>query len=365
MYRNTFPDEILYAKLVLPSSSCYSIQSILLHANPYRTILPSAIHKCTIGNNEAEFDFEKKTLQIRSELQLLENINFFYYANKNDADLGINTLNKKYLSSTKTIFIRAENENGCYGTGQFDIVVDQSPSIVPNDSKILCEGTNNFSILDAGIIAPATENDYTYLWNTNETTSTISVRTEGNYTLQVSNNLGCIATRNIKVNLSKLARINSIQIKDFLINNQVIVLIENPTAYLYKIIFENGEETTFQNSTRFENIPGGIHQLIIKNNDGCGQINSELVILEAPSFFTPNGDGNNDYWTVKGVNTTLHSKSTIYIYDRYGKLMKQLLPSSDGWDGTINGSPLPADDYWYSVQLEDGRELKGHFSLQR
>jgi len=57
---------------------------------------------------------------------------------------------------------------------------------------------------------------------------------------------------------------------------------------------------------------------------------------------------------------------SIYIYDRYGKLIKQWVPSSsEGWDGTFNGSPLPGDDYWYTLKLEDGREAKGHFSLKR
>jgi gliding motility-associated-like protein len=40
-------------------------------------------------------------------------------------------------------------------------------------------------------------------------------------------------------------------------------------------------------------------------------------------------------------------------------------PSSLGWDGTLNGEPLPADDYWFTLKLEDGREAKGHFSLKR
>ena len=365
IYRNTIPNETIYAKLVLPSGSCFSIQSMILRANPNISILPSPLHECASINNKAEFDLEKKTIQIRTELNLPQNIIFTFYATKNDADLGTNPLGKRYLSNSKTVFIRAENEEGCFGTGQFDIIVDQSPAIELKDTKILCEGINNFSILDSGIIFPATENDFTYLWNTNETSPTIRTTKEGNYNVTVTNNLGCKATRNITLSLSKLARINSLQIKDLQKNNQVIVLLENPTGYIYKIVFENGTETAFQNNPIFENIPGGLHQLIIKNIDGCGQIDSELVILEAPIFFTPNGDGFNDYWNLKGTNGTVTIQSNIFIFDRYGKLMKQILPSSQGWDGTINGERLPADDYWFTVKLEDGREAKGHFSLKR
>ena len=59
------------------------------------------------------------------------------------------------------------------------------------------------------------------------------------------------------------------------------------------------------------------------------------------------------------------TKSIIYIFNRYGKLLKELNPNSLGWDGTFNGLPLPADDYWYTIKLEDNREVKGHFSIKR
>jgi gliding motility-associated-like protein len=65
------------------------------------------------------------------------------------------------------------------------------------------------------------------------------------------------------------------------------------------------------------------------------------------------------------VNSSFNSKSVIYIFDRYSKLINQIIPSDKGWDGTFNGQLLPSDDYWYTVKLEDGREAKGHFTLKR
>ncbi|MDG1052298.1 MAG: T9SS type B sorting domain-containing protein, partial [Flavobacteriaceae bacterium] len=40
-------------------------------------------------------------------------------------------------------------------------------------------------------------------------------------------------------------------------------------------------------------------------------------------------------------------------------------PLTDGWDGNFNGRPMPASDYWFRINLEDGREFKSHFSLIR
>jgi gliding motility-associated-like protein len=57
------------------------------------------------------------------------------------------------------------------------------------------------------------------------------------------------------------------------------------------------------------------------------------------------------------------------IYDRFGKLLKQLDPRGGGWDGTFNGAAMPADDYWFLVDLRDKNtgetsEFSGHFTLK-
>jgi len=220
-------------------------------------------------------------------------------------------------------------------------------------------------VLDAGILAPAVTSDFTYLWSTNETTPTITVHKEGEYSVIVKNKFGCTATHKSIVNLSYLARINNIIIKDLQTENLVIVDVTNPSNYQYMIQFENRAATPFQSSPIFENVPGGFHELIIENIDGCGQVKRNIAVLDAPKFFTPNSDGINDYWNLKGINSSFYKNTIIYIFDRYGKLLKQVSPSSRGWDGTFNGIALPSDDYWFTVKLEDGREAKGHFSLKR
>ena len=86
------------------------------------------------------------------------------------------------------------------------------------------------------------------------------------------------------------------------------------------------------------------------------------IDIDFPKFFTPNGDGFNDTWQVNGQ---LQLIKDILIFNRYGKLLKQLNPASTGWDGTCNGKIQTSNDYWFTVSLEDGRIFKGHFSLIR
>jgi gliding motility-associated-like protein len=68
----------------------------------------------------------------------------------------------------------------------------------------------------------------------------------------------------------------------------------------------------------------------------------------------------------------LDDSAKIYIFDRYGKLMKQIAPNGLGWDGTYNGQPMPSTDYWFTVEYNEPnstnvitKEFKAHFSLKR
>lgn len=367
IYPNSIPDEIVYAKVFQPNSSCYSIGTLILHANKNNLILSESLYKCDFGNGTALFDLDQKKLLMKTELSLPSDVNLFFYPNKNDAALGTDELKGQYTSTSKTLFIRAENNDGCYGTGQFDLVVEPTPKINPLENKIVCEGSINSSIvLDAGIIAPYISSDFTYLWSTNETTPTITVTNEGEYTVTVTNKSGCATSHKSIVKMSYLARINNIIINDLQSMNNVSIDVVNPSRYQYMIQFENGTATSFQSTPFFVNVPGGLHELTIENLDGCGKISINIAVLDVPKFFTPNNDGLNDYWNVKGLNDTSNVNLIVYIFDRYGKLIKQWNPfSNEGWDGNFNGSQMPSEDYWYTIKLENNREVKGHFSLHR
>jgi gliding motility-associated-like protein len=117
-----------------------------------------------------------------------------------------------------------------------------------------------------------------------------------------------------------------------------------------------------------------------RDRDGCGVTASdEVSFIDFPPFFTPNGDGYNDTWNITGLGTELNRGAQVFIFDRYGKLLKQLSPSATGWDGTYNGNPLPSGDYWFSVEYLDPavnnggttpkgpvkKTFKNHFTLKR
>ena len=117
--------------------------------------------------------------------------------------------------------------------------------------------------------------------------------------------------------------------------------------------------SNYQASPLFTNLTAGNHTAYIRNSD-CDYSSNTFAILDYPHFFTPNEDGKNDEWEIKSYPNAL-----ISIFDRYGKLLKQFPSIGGSWNGTFNGFKLPADDYWFTIHLENGEIIKGHFSLIR
>ena len=112
----------------------------------------------------------------------------------------------------------------------------------------------------------------------------------------------------------------------------------------------------------------GNHLVTVTDTNGCTNLSTNVFIIGYPTYFTPNSDGFNDYWNVIGLEN--QPTANIYIYDRYGKFLKQISSKSLGWDGTYLGALLPTSDYWFTVEYiepltTDLKVFKSHFSLKR
>ena len=118
----------------------------------------------------------------------------------------------------------------------------------------------------------------------------------------------------------------------------------------------------------FSNVSPGSHIIRVGSANTCSSTfgEKELFILNYPNFFTPNGDGVNDTWNIPDLS--FFEKPKILIFDRYGKLIKQLSPFEGGWDGTYNNRMMPSTDYWFLAEYEYQNKinrLKANFSLKR
>ena len=192
-----------------------------------------------------------------------------------------------------------------------------------------------------------------YLWSNGETTDQIDVSSAGTYTVQV-NSGSCSVIKTIQLNQINNPTIESV-ISDG--NDIIINASSNTGTLLYSL---NGN--IFQPSNTFFNVDGGLYTIYVKNQE-CAHITSQSYLhFYIPKFFTPNNDGENDVFDLKGIE--YYSTSFVSIFDRYGKLLKSSRNSSFSWDGTFNNQQLPTNDYWYIVVI-DGQKFTGHVTLKR
>jgi gliding motility-associated-like protein len=76
------------------------------------------------------------------------------------------------------------------------------------------------------------------------------------------------------------------------------------------------------------------------------------VSLEIPSGFTPNGDRANDTWKIVPIKSAgEYSNARIRVYNKSGSVVYETVGFTSEWDGRHNGVPLPADTYFYTIDL--------------
>lgn len=199
----------------------------------------------------------------------------------------------------------------------------------------------------------------------------------GNYVLEAYNHVNrsgitieCPTTRNFNVLPSEVATIESIDIRDLTVGKQVNIEVSGTGNYEYALDNEDGP---YQEDPIFINVAEGSHIVYVRDKNGCGTVSRlierGLKLDDFPNFFTPNGDGINDFWQFikpTEISDILEVfEGNISIFDRYGSLVMELDPESRGWDGSFNGKPLPSSDYWFKAVSIDRKEIQGHFSLKR
>ena len=198
----------------------------------------------------------------------------------------------------------------------------------------------------------------------------VSISEVGNYRYEAFNlsiddgtGIECSTTKDFEVVSS-----NPPEISDVLVNEiegalYIEIEIVGNGVYEYSVFSASGP---YQDSNIFVNAPEGTSIVYVRDKNGCGITQYAFTHNSGfPKYFTPNDDGMNDVWQYSPQTDDNYTLLMISIYNRYGKLIKQINPYGQGWDGTINGQHMPVSDYWYEAVTSDGLTFNGHFTLKR
>lgn len=332
----------------------YYTKQIIIQS-PISINKPDDYFNCdTTGNETGVFDLSKKNAEILGLLDPAE-YTISYHLSPADADEGINILATTYtnIQNPQLIHVRVTSNSGCHAETSLRLIVYAKPEINIDSEFFICENESVTLTAPAGF--------YKYKWSTNQETQSISVNQPGIYTLTVfekRDNLICEASKQITVSASEKPIITGIEINDFHDLNTIQVSITGKGDYEYSL-----DGIHYQPENIFYNVSPSLYTVYVRDLNGCGTAKEEIAVLMYPRFFTPNGDGENEIWQIKYAY--FEPSLQIYIFDRYGKIVSSFTGNQTGWDGTLNGTRLPASDYWFVAKRSNGSIYKGHFSLIR
>lgn len=283
-----------------------------------------------------------------------------------------------YTTASQTIKVRLENPiyDVCYEETTIDFIVREKPTVVLKTEDIICITSN--SKLKIEVDNPNL--DYSYTWR-NENGDIVgnsfatTVFEKGIYSVIATSRYGCDSDEqeiNIRASSISTITINDITVQDDSENNFIKINNSNLGygTYEFRLLDKNFNILfDFQDEPLFENLDGGVYQIEVNDRNNCGSIIFEIALISFPNFFTPNGDSENDYWQIKGIDKSYYKSGEINIFNRFGKLIAKFNINDLGWDGTYNGKKMSSNNYWFQTHLINQKnEIKirtGNFSLIR
>jgi gliding motility-associated-like protein len=372
--------QIVY-KITNNTTGCYDIDTFEIDfieipaANQ-----PADFSECDT-NNDGIYLFDTSTL----EAQILggqTTMNIAYYdglgnpLEDENGQIITSPFPDEFLSSSQTI--TAVVFNGICTDASIDISFLVNPNTnFSVDDIVICDGSSQLIQLNM----EDSSSSFNYTWTLPDSTIVNTLQPEldvaqiGVYNISVTNlNGSCFFSQPFEVFESEGPSISmdNITIVEGTSNNSITIdeAALGSANYEFKLIDENGNLVSgYQDIGYFGQLTGGFYSLYVRDELRCEEVVITVPVLYIMNFFTPNGDGFNDTWKIKGIRSNNYNFSKISVFDRYGKLLKNMTINSNFWDGTYNGVLMPTNDYWYSIELTkiDGTHFvrQGHFTLRR
>ena len=359
---------------------------------PGNDTVPQLLEECDATGFHV-FDITEREPILRGTTPANE-ATFRYYINLSDAEANNNnTINtpeaftntvidyqKIYIRLNSSVNFDSETGIPCHRIYEQELFVRPYPeNLLKSTSYKICIDIDGNVVNQALVDAGLPDSDYDFNWYnefdaldgnriSNGNGRIFTTPFAGEYSVKITNVTNSALCSTI-VNFTVENTLIPFSIKGepteliaFGIDN-TITAITTPQSPDFEYMLNN---EGWQQSNVFNNVTEGIHTLTVRNKFGCGEISTFVVITDYPKFFTPNGDGYHDYWNIGGRVGV--DALNVYVFDRFGKLVKDLTHNESGWDGTFEGRPLPSDDYWFKV-IYSKNGIKGeymnHFSLKR
>lgn len=269
-----------------------------------------------------------------------------------------NILDPSLDSSGVYTYTLPESNCGCSASFQVQVEIDPETSAGDDTTIEACINNTPFDLFERlgenaapdGFWSPSLASG-TNIFNP-------AIDTEGIYSYMVSFDCGQdSAEADISISGGFEIPSDLVSIKTSSKEGSITVIVDYENSFEFSLDGINYSQNNILNV-----LEGGTYNVFGREINGCGFFQKEVSLLFIPKFFSPNMDSFNDSWEISGE---INQNFTLTIFDRFGKLLKQLDNNNSSWDGIFNGKRLPSSDYWFSIVFENGSSESGHFSLVR
>ncbi|UKB79362.1 T9SS type B sorting domain-containing protein [Chryseobacterium sp. MEBOG07] len=329
----------VYAKVV-STFGCIATTTIRLLFFPAVVLKDAVIENCYIDKDITRSTFDLSKADIGIAVPTPTGIIIKYYTSVADAKTQTNPIATpfNYLSESKTVYTRVDNDKQCYSISKIDLkVLPPVKSTVLKDKTICAEGKTT---LDAG------PGFVSYEWSTGEKTQSISNVGVGVYWVKLQTGK-CFTLQEVRVHASLQPVISGIEITN---NNITVTATGGVPPYKYSV-----DGVKWQDSNIFTGLPRGENTVYVKDSYNCTPIQVTVTVPNLINAITPNGDNVND---VIDYSALAYKKNLLFIvYDRYGnKLHEANKMKNFTWDGTAFGKKIPTGTYWYSISWNENNK---------
>eukprot|EP01029_Cantina_marsupialis_P013120 TRINITY_DN290812_c0_g1_i1.p1 TRINITY_DN290812_c0_g1~~TRINITY_DN290812_c0_g1_i1.p1 ORF type:complete len:3183 (+),score=513.36 TRINITY_DN290812_c0_g1_i1:222-9770(+) len=217
--------------------------------------------------------------------------------------------------------------------------------------------------------------DYDILWSDGQDTQEATDLKLGTYEVKIVDAQGCTDISSVEIfEPEPLAmKVEAIRPTTYeAMDGELNVKVTGGVADY--VIAWTDQDLNAYSGDKLTDLERGTYELTITDNNKC-ELDSTIVLeylferrIRIPKAFTPNADGYNDYWDIERIEFVQDLK--IVIYDRWGKTVYKFSGTGNEYKGTpwkgVDGSKnLPVGSYYYAVEVDDEKPIRGTVTILR
>jgi len=268
-------------------------------------------------------------------------------------------------------FAWTEISNICSSDDIIRVIFHAPPAVSAGDDIVICRGSSTqLTANGSGSFqwSPARYLDNPEIYNPVATPVSSMI-----YTVTLTDNWGCSNSDqvNIEVRDAPESYAGEDQILDYLFESFLEAdPLKMHESGEWSVLYGSGEFAEKNNyQTKVSNLSINKNVFLWTVNNGPCPVSTdtvELIVndLKIPNLITPNMDGKNDLFVLKGIQTM--GKTSLVVFNRWGVLVFSDEDYSNNWDGKdLYGNPLPSDTYFYILQPERNKAINGFVVIKR